>query len=167
MGERWREDGFGLIEVVVCVAVMIAACVAGLGVVPALAHASQEGVLRDAATTIARTAIDRARAATAYYPPGGYQPTHAYALNPSVAYAVQAHVHRGFCKPGQTFTNVAMNVHLTYDAVADAVTADVSYPRDACDVTVQREVTVTAQLTPSALAPGTTVVTPIGDPTQQ
>jgi type II secretory pathway pseudopilin PulG len=167
MGEGSREDGFGLIEVVVCVAVMIAACVAGLGIVPALAHASQEGLLRDAAATIARTAIDRARAAAAYYPPGGYQPTHAYALNPSVTYAVQAHVHRGFCTAGKTFTNVTVNVHVTYDATADAVTAAASYPRDACDLTVQREVTVTAQLTPSALAPGTTVVTPIGDPAQQ
>jgi type II secretory pathway pseudopilin PulG len=167
MDDASREEGFGLIEVVICVAVMIAACVAGLGVVPALARASQEGVLRDAATTIARAAIDRARAATAYYPPGGYEPTHTYALNPSVAYTAEAHVHRGFCNPGQTTTNVAMNVRVTYDAASDAVTAAVSYPRDACDPTMQSEVTVTAQLTPSALAPGTTMVTPIGDPAQQ
>jgi type II secretory pathway pseudopilin PulG len=161
------EAGFSLIEVVVCVAVMIAACVAGLSAVPALVHASQEGVLRDAATTIARAAIERVRAATAYYPSSGYQAGHAYALAPAATYVAEAHVHRGFCQADRALSDIVMTVHLTYDSVADSVTATVSYPRDPCDPTAQSEAIVTAQLTPSALIPGTTVVTPIDDPSQQ
>jgi hypothetical protein len=136
-------------------------------VLPTLAHASQDDVLRDAATTIARTAIDRARAVAAYYPAGGYQPNHAYALNPSATYTAAAHVHRGFCGASGSTTDVAMTVQLTYDVTADTVTANVRYPRSPCDPTTTATVSVNAQLMPSLLVPGTTITTAIGDPTQQ
>jgi prepilin-type N-terminal cleavage/methylation domain-containing protein len=167
MADVAREEGFTLIEVVVCVALMVAACVAGLGVLPTLAHASQDDVLRDAATTIARTAIDRARAVAAYYPAAGYQPNHAYAFNPTSTYTAAAHVHRAFCGGSGTTTDVAMIVQLAYDATTDTVTANVQYPRSPCDPTTTRNVNINAQLMPSLLQPGTAITTTIGDPTQQ
>jgi len=167
MADVAPDEGFTLIEVVVCVALMVAACVAGLGVLPTLAHASQDDVLRAAATTIARTAIDRARAVSAYYPAGGYQPNHAYAFNPSSTYTAAAHVHRAFCGASGSTTDVAMTVQLAYDATTDTVSATVHYPRSPCDPTTTATVSVNAQLMPSLLLPGTSITTAIGDPTQQ
>jgi type II secretory pathway pseudopilin PulG len=161
------EDGFTLLEVVICVALVIAACVLALGVVPALTRAAQSGLLRDAATTIGRAALDRVRAATAYYPATGYAAGHAFALQPSATYVAAAHVHRRFCYASQTTTDVPMTVALAYDAASDSVTATVSYPRDPCDATVLDTVVLDAQLAPSALAPGTTITTAIDDPAQQ
>jgi hypothetical protein len=43
----------------------------------------------------------------------------------------------------------------------------VQYPHTACDPSVTAQVVVSAQLAPSALAPGTPVTTPIGDPSQK
>ena len=165
--EREREAGFSLVEVIVCVALLIAACAAGLGVLPTLVHASQRDVLRDAATDLARVAIERVRAATAYYPPGGAAANHAYALNASSSYTATAHVHRGWCVAGRTTTDVPLSVALAYDAPTDTVTATVQYPPNPCDATERSQVVVSAQLAPSVLAPGTTVTTPIGDPSQQ
>jgi type II secretory pathway pseudopilin PulG len=167
MAERAHDEGFSLIEVVVCVALLIAATVAGLGVLPALAHASQAGIVRDAATTIARAALERVRAATAYYPAAGYQPDHTYALNAAATYTVAAHVHRAFCTTRETTTDVPMQVQLAYDAPADTLTATVRFPRNGCDATMNDSIAVTAQLAPSALAPGTSVSNSVGDPTQQ
>ena len=165
--DRRTEAGFSLVEVVVCVALLIAACAAGLGVLPTLVHASQRDVIRDAATGLARVAIERVRAATAYYPAGGVAANHAYALNASSSYTATAHVHRGWCNAVQTMTDVQLGVALAYDAPTDTVTATVQYPPDPCDAAVHSQVVVSAQLAPSVLAPGTTVTTPIGDPSRQ
>jgi prepilin-type N-terminal cleavage/methylation domain-containing protein len=167
MDDADREAGFTLIEVVVCVALLVTACVAGMSVLPTLVHASQGDVLRDGATGLARAAIERVRAATAYYPATGYVANHAYALNASSSYVATVHVHRGWCGANQTTTDVPMNVSLAYDAPTDTVTATVQYPHTACDPSVTAQVVVSAQLAPSALAPGTPVTTPIGDPSQQ
>jgi hypothetical protein len=107
------------------------------------------------------------RAATAYYPATGYVANHAYALNASSSYVATVHVHRGWCRANQTTTDVPMTVSLAYDAPTDTVTATVPYPRTACDPSVAAQIVVSAQLAPSALAPGRPVITPIGDPAQQ
>jgi type II secretory pathway pseudopilin PulG len=161
------EAGFSLIEVVVCVALVVAACVAGIGLLPALAHASQSGILRDAATNVARVAIERARAATAYYPPTGYQTDHTFALNAAASYAVAVRVHRALCAANQSVTIVPMNVQLTYIATSDTVSVTVAYPRDPCGTALDEGVVLSAPLAPSAPAPGTNIITPIGDPSQQ
>ena len=70
MAERAGEAGFSLLEVVVCVALLIAGSVIALALLPSLARASQAELLRGAATDIARNAIERTRAAAAYYPAG-------------------------------------------------------------------------------------------------
>jgi prepilin-type N-terminal cleavage/methylation domain-containing protein len=164
---RSGEAGFTLVEVVVCVALLVAACVASLSVLPTLVRSAQSDVLRDAATNLARAAIERVRAATAYYPAGGYTANHGYALNPASSYIATVHVHRGWCDASHATTDVPMSVALAYDAPSDTVTATVDYPRIACDTTVQSQVVVSAQLAPSDLAPGTVVSTAIGDPAQQ
>jgi prepilin-type N-terminal cleavage/methylation domain-containing protein len=165
--ERAPDAGFSLIEVLVCVALLTAACVAGLGVVPTLVHGAQRAIVRDAATNLARLAIERARAATAYYPASGYSANHTYALGTSASYSAAVRVHRTWCNAHAPTTDIAMDVALAYDAALDTVTATVSYPRDPCDVTRTDRVVVSASLGPSAWAPGSTVTTAIGDPTQQ
>jgi prepilin-type N-terminal cleavage/methylation domain-containing protein len=167
MDELHDEAGFTLIEVAICVALIVAACVAGMSALPALVRESESGVLRDAATGLARSAVERVRAATAYYPPSGFAANHAYALNASSSYAAAVRVHRDWCGAKQTTTIVPMNVTLAYDAATDTLTATVVYPRSACDSSATTQVVVSAPLAPSALAPGTAITTAIGDPSQQ
>jgi prepilin-type N-terminal cleavage/methylation domain-containing protein len=167
MAEPERDAGFTLVEVVVCVALLAAACVASVSVLPTLVRASQSGVMRDAATNLARTALERVRAATSYYPASGYSADHSYALAPSASYVAAVRVHRGWCDSAQTSAVVAMTVSLAYDAASDTVTATVAYPRTACQTTVLDRVALSAQLAPSALAPGTPVTAAIGDPARQ
>jgi prepilin-type N-terminal cleavage/methylation domain-containing protein len=167
MGEPERDAGFTLVEVVVCVALLAAACVASVSVLPTLVRASQSGVMRDAATNLARTAIERVRAATAYYPASGYAADHSYALAASASYVAAVRVHRGWCDPARTSADVQMTVSLAYDAPSDTVTATVAYPRIACQTAVLDQIVMRAQLAPSALAPGTPVSAAIADPAQQ
>ena len=165
--DRHVEAGYTLVEVVVCVALLVAACVAALGVVPTLARASQGDVLRDAADAIGVATIARARAAVAYYPATGYSPNHAYALNAAASYTVSTRVHRIACKGNQIGADVPMKVDASYAAAGDVLTIAVHYPRNACDASAQDVVVLSAQLAPSALSPGTTVTTSIGDPSRQ
>lgn len=65
------EAGFSLLELTVCVGLLIAGCVLALALLPVLARNAQAQTMRAAATGIARNAIERARAATAYYPAAG------------------------------------------------------------------------------------------------
>ena len=165
--ERNAEAGFSLVEVLVCVALTVAACVSALGVLPTLAHASQGDVLRDAATNAGEVAIERARAAAAYYPATGYRPNHSYALNASSTYVAAAHVHHAYCGAPVTTTDVSLAVTSVYDVQSDTIAVTVRYPRNPCDPTVQNSVVLDAQLAPSALMPGTTIATPIDDLSRQ
>jgi type II secretory pathway pseudopilin PulG len=161
------DGGFALVEVVVCVALLVAACGAALSVLPGLIRASQRDLLRDAAMNLGTAAIERVRAATAYDPPTGAAPNHVYALRATASYTASAHVHRALCGGAQPATDVPMNVRMAYDAAADDVTVTVDYPRNACDPSVREKVVLGAQLAPSALVPGTTIITPIDDPATQ
>ena len=165
--DRSGEAGFTLIEVLICVALVVSGCVVVLGLLPTLVRASQADLLRDAATNIARAEIERARAATAYYPVSGFTASHAYALNATAAYATSAHVHRDYCGAGTATTDVPMNVSDAYTAADDALTVTVLYPNNPCIDLGKRTVVLTAQLAPSALIPGTTVSGTIGDPALQ
>jgi Tfp pilus assembly protein PilV len=161
------EAGFSLLEVLICVALLVAGGLIALSVVPTLAHESQHDLLRDAATNIGRTEIERAQAATAYYPTGGYVANHSYALNPMATYIAMAHVHRGYCTGAAATTDVPMTVTDAYASATDTVTVTVSYPRNPCDPTVQDTVALSAVLAPSALVPGTAMSAAIDDPAQQ
>src|ERR1700733_2199203 len=106
MTDRAPEAGFGLLEVIVCVALLIAGSVLALALLPSLARASQAQLLRGAATGIARNAIERARAAAAYYPAAGVADAtarvattadHAWVLAPATTYVAAARVHRALC----------------------------------------------------------------------
>lgn len=174
--ERASEAGFGLLEVVVCTALLIAGCVLALALLPSLARASQTGLLRAAATGIARNAIERARAAAAYYPPAAVgdpaaraaaTANHAWALAPGATYVAAAHVHRAFCGGTALATDVPMSVALTYDAASDTLSAAVSYPPDPCAAAILSTVTLSAQLAPASYAPQTQLPAAIADPAVQ
>ena len=176
MTERAPEAGFGLLEVVVCVALLIARSVFALGALPSLARASQAGLLRGAATEIARNAIERARAAAAYYPPGAVADPltraattagHGWVLVPAATYAAAARVHRALCGATAATTDVAMNVTLTYDAPSDVLTVTVAYPPDPCDLAAQSSIVLSAQLAPASYAPQTQLPAAIADPAVQ
>lgn len=176
MTDRAPEAGFGLLEVVVCVALLIAGSVLALGALPSLARASQAGLLRGAATEIARNAIERARAAAAYYPPGAVgdpvaraatTADHAWALAPAARYTAAARVHRAFCGTTVTVTDVAMDVSLSYDAPSDVLTVTVAYPPDPCAASARSTVTLSAQLAPASYAPRTQLPAAIADPAVQ
>ena len=176
MTERMAEAGFGVLEVVVCVALLIAGSVLALGALPALARASQAGLLREAATEIARNAIERARAAAAYYPPGAVADPavraatttdHAWVLAPAASYTAAARVHRALCGATAATTDVAMNVTLSYDAPSDVLTVAVAYPPDPCDAVARSTITLSAQLAPASYAPQTHLPAAIADPAVQ
>lgn len=176
MTERASEGGYSLLELIVCVALLIACGVFALLLLPGLARASQAGLLRAAATSIARNAIERARAASAYYPAGAVgnpaqraatTADHAWALAPSASYTAAAHVHRGFCASAAATVDVPMNVRLSYDAPSDVLTVTVTYPQNACAPAAQSSVVLSAQLAPAAYVPQTRLPAAIADPAVQ
>ncbi len=152
---------------IVSVALIASACVAALALVPSLVHVSQRFVLRDAAGAIARTELDRIRAATAFYPASGARPDHTYALNASATFTTIAHVHRAFCGSAQSATDVMMTVTDMYVPASDTVTVTVDYPRDPCNPALTDRLAAGGQLSRSQVAPGTTIAVPIGDPSTQ
>jgi Tfp pilus assembly protein PilV len=176
MTERAPEAGFGLLEVVVCVALLVAGSVFALALLPSLARGSQAGLIRDAATDIARNAIERVRAAAAYYPAGAVgdpaaraaiTADHAWVLAPTASYAAAARVRRAFCGTTAATTDVPMNVTLSYDAPSDVLTVAVAYPPDPCVAATRSTVTLSAQLAPASYAPLTQLPSAIADPAVQ
>jgi len=176
MTDRAAEAGYSLLELVMCVALLIAGSVLALALLPAVVHASQADLLRGAATDIARNAIERARAAAAYYPPGALADplaraattaNHGWALASSATYPAAAHVHRAFCGATPATTDVPMNVTLSYDAPSDTVTVAVSYPANPCEAANLSTISLSAQLAPAAYAPQTQLPSAIADPSVQ
>jgi type II secretory pathway pseudopilin PulG len=183
MAERARcagcfapEDGFGLLELVVCVALLVAGCVSALALLPVLARNAQAQMMRDAATGVARNAIERVRAATAYYPAAGVaDPTvravttsnHAWVLAPAAGYTAAVRVQHALCGAAAGTTDVPLAVALSYDAPSDTLTVAVSYPPDPCAPAASATVSLTAQLAPSAYAPQTQLPVAIADPALQ
>lgn len=176
MTERTPEAGFGLLEVIVCVALLVAGSVFALALLPSLMRASQAGLLRAAATELARNAIERARAAAAYYPPGGLADPatravttadHAWALASGANYAAAARVRRALCGTSAAATDVPMNVTLAYDAPSDVLTVAVAYPPDPCVPATRSSITLSAQLAPAGYAPQTRLPSAIADPALQ
>jgi type II secretory pathway pseudopilin PulG len=176
MAERTSEAGFGLLEVVVCVALLIVGSVLALALLPPLARASQAQLLRSAATGLARNAIERARAAAAYYPATGVADPalratttadHAWVLVPAATYTAAIRVHRGLCGAPAATSDVAMTVSQTYDAASDTLTVAVAYPPNPCDATTQSTVSLATQLAPASYAPQTQLPAAIADPALQ
>jgi prepilin-type N-terminal cleavage/methylation domain-containing protein len=176
MIERRGEAGFSLIEVVVCVALLVVGSVLALALLPGLARASQAQLLRSAATGIARNAIERARAAAAYYPDvdiadpaqrATATADHAWAFAPAATYVAAVRVHRAYCGSAVATSIVSMTVNLTYDAPSDTLTVAVAYPPNPCEVAVQSTVTLATQLAPASYAPQTQLPAAIADPALQ
>jgi Tfp pilus assembly protein PilV len=176
MTERAAEAGYSLLEVVMCVGLLIVGSVLALALLPAVARASQSQLMRGAATDVARNAIERTRAAAAYYPAGAVADPlaraattagHSWALAPGVTYTAAAHVHRALCGRPAATSDVALTVAMTYDAPSDTLTVAVSYPPNPCDTTVQSLVSLSAQLAPASYAPQTQLPTAIADPALQ
>jgi type II secretory pathway pseudopilin PulG len=176
MADRAPDAGFALLELIVCVGVLLFGSVFALALVPALARASQTQLMREAADGVARNAIERVRAAGAYDPPAALADpatraatasTHAWLLQPTATYAAAVRVRRALCGGAGPTTDVPVNVTLTYDASADAVTVAVSYPPNPCVPALLETITRTAELAPAAAAPQTRISTAIADPAQQ
>jgi len=176
MTERAAEAGYSLLEVVMCVALLVAGSALALALLPGLARASQAQLLRGAAGEVARNAIERARAAAAYYPPGAVTDPraraaatagHAWVLAPTVTYAAAARVHRAYCGTAAATSDVSMSVTMSYDAPSDTLTVTVAYPPNPCDASAQSAVSLSAQLAPAAYAPQTQLPTAIADPALQ
>jgi len=176
VAERVDEAGFGLLELVMCVALLVTGSVLALGLLPVLAGASQAQLMRSAATGVARNAIERVRAASAYYPaagvadPGTRATTtadHAWVLAPAATYMAAVRVPRALCGAAANPTDVPMSVALRYDAPSDALTVTVTYPPNPCAPTVLAGVSLAAQLAPSGYAPQTQLPAAIADPELQ
>jgi Tfp pilus assembly protein FimT len=176
MTERVPEAGYSLLEVAVCVALLIVGSVLALALLPPVARASQAELMRGAANDIARNAIERARAAAAYYPPGAVADPqaraaatadHAWVLQPGATYTAAAHVHRAFCGTTAATSDVSMRVTMTYDAPSDTLTVAVSYPPDPCNTAIQSAISLSAQLAPAGYAPQTQLPSAIADPALQ
>jgi Tfp pilus assembly protein PilV len=176
MTERAAEAGFGLLELVVCVALLIAGSVLALALLPSLARASQSGLMRAAAAGIARNAVERARAAAAYYPaaavadPAARAATtvdHAWVFVPEATYTAAARVRRALCGTTAATTDVLMTVTQKYDAPSDVLTVAVAYPPNPCAAAVRSTLTLSAQLAPASYAPQTQLPAAIADPATQ
>ena len=176
MAERDAEAGFGLLEVIVCVALLVVGSVVALALVPTIARASQTQLMREAATGIARNALERARAASAYAPPAAMSDAaaraatvadHAWAFAAPATYTSGVRIRRALCGGTQASNDVPVSVTVSYDPAADAVTAAVVYPPNPCVPETQATVSLTAELAPAVDAPQTRVTTAIADPAQQ
>ena len=174
VAERDGEAGFGLLELIVCAGLLVLGSVLALAALPAIVRGSQAGVLRDAATDVARNAIERARAAAAYAPPQRVagpamraltMAGHAWAFVPAAVNAAAVHVERGWC--GDVATDVALDVATTYDAASDTLQVVVAYPPDPCAAGARATVTLATQLAPPAYAPQTTLDATVADPAEQ
>lgn len=170
------ERGFTLIELVVCVALLFGGAVVALSLLAPLARASQAGLIRGAATEIARNALERARAAAAYYAPAAVSDpaaratatsNHAWVLAPGATYAAAARVHRAFCGGSSPTTDVPVLVTSVYAAATDRLTVTVAYPPDPCTPQTTTTVTLAATLAPAQYAPQTQLTTTIADPAYQ
>jgi hypothetical protein len=170
------DAGFSLVELVVCVGLVLLGAVTALGLVPVLARAANAGIVRAAATDVARNALERARAAAAYAPPAlvadpaarsAALADHAWALAPAASFAAAARMRGPLCGNAAGL-DVPLAVDARYDAAADRLTVAVSYPRDPCDPGSPSErIVLAATLTPAAYAPGTLLGAPIADPAKQ
>jgi Tfp pilus assembly protein FimT len=176
MIERASEAGYSLLELVMCVGLLIVGSVLALGLLPALARASQSQLIRGAATEVARNAIERARAAAAYYPPGAVTDPlaraaatagHGWALGSAASYTAAVHVHRALCGTPAATSDVSLRVAMSYDAPSDVLTVAVSYPPNPCDTATQAVISLSAQLAPATYAPQTQLPSAIADPALQ
>lgn len=172
--ERANDAGFGLIELVVCAGLLVFGAVLALALLPALVRASQAGVLRGAATEVARNALERARAAAAYLPPqraadplarAAVAAGHSWAFVPAATNRAAVHVERGWCGAGPA--DVALDVATAYDAASDTLSVTVAYPLDPCASGAHASITLAAQLAPAAYAPQTELTAPVADPALQ
>lgn len=171
------EGGYSLVELVVCVALVVTVAVAALGALPVLARNAQAGLVRDAATEVARNAIERVRAAAAYYPPplvadpgsrAIATADHRWALAASAAFVSAARLERPLCGAANVPVDVPLAVTTGYDAAADRFTVTVTYPRDPCAGGGATDaVSASATLAPAQYAPQTELETAIGDPAAQ
>ena len=171
------EGGYSLVELIVCVALLVLGTAVALGGLPVLARAAQAGLIREAATAVARNALERARAAAAYAPAGlvadpatraSTVANHAWVLAPAATYASAARIRGALCGNPGTSTDVPLTVTTAYDAATDRFTATVTYPRDPCaSNAATATATLAATLTPAAYAPQTELQAPIADPEQQ
>lgn len=153
------EAGGSLIELLVCVALLVAGIVVALGGLPRLAHAAQSGLVRDGALEVARNAIERARAAAAYAPA-------ASAIAATAAFPAVARIRPGLC--GATAADVPLSVTTSFDAASSRFTVVVGYPRDPCVAGAPAAmVTLETTLPPAVPAPEAVVPVPIRDPARQ
>jgi type II secretory pathway pseudopilin PulG len=176
VAERDGEAGFGLLELVVCVALLVMGSVLALALLPGLARASQAATMRAAATDVARNALERARAAAAYYPPPAVADAtsraaatagHGWAFVPAASDVAAVRVERGLCGSAATSTDVPVSVATAYDEPSDTLTVTVTYAPDPCVAGTTAAVTVSAQLAPASYAPQTELDAAIADPAQQ
>ena len=178
MTSRTRRDpeaGFSLLEVIMCIGLVLLGSAVALGLLPSLVHGSQQDLLRMAATDAGRNALERIRAAAAYYPTTGgagdltNTSDHAWAFVPGLTSTtrIAARVHRALCATAASTTNVTMSLTTTYDRAGDSVRIVVAYPRNPCDATVRDSVTLVAPLAAAQWYPQTTLATPINDPALQ
>jgi prepilin-type N-terminal cleavage/methylation domain-containing protein len=171
------ERGFTLLELVVCVGVFAAIALGALALLPALARNAQAGLVRDAALETARNALERARAAAAYYPPALVGDAaaravatadHRWALAAQAGFRSAARLRAAPCGATASDPDVPLAVATSYDAPSDRLTVTVTYPHDPCANDGRTEtVTLSSVLAPAQYAPQTQLTTPIGDPAAQ
>jgi type II secretory pathway pseudopilin PulG len=153
------EDGGSLIELLACVALLVAGIVVALGGLPRLAHAAQAGLVREAALDVARNAIERARAAAAYAPA-------AQAIAPVATFTAIARTGPGLCG-AHAPTDVPLTVASALEA-GGRFTVNVDFPRDPCVTGGPAErVSLAVTLSAPAPAPESSVAVPIADPALQ
>lgn len=173
MAERTPEDGFSLLEVLVCSALLAAASVAALGVLPALVRRAEAGVVRSAALATARNALVRARAAAAYLPAAAAgdaagrraaSADRSWAFVATASFASAVQLRRAPCGNA----TVPLDVVVSYDASSDRLSVRVAYPRDPCDPASPRdEAALATGFAPALDAPCTLTALAAPDPALQ
>ena len=171
------ERGFTLLELVVCVGLFAAIGIGALALLPALARNAQAGIVRDAALETARNALERARAAAAYYPPAlvGDAATravttadHRWALAAQASAPSAARLRPAPCGAAVANADIPLAVASSYDAPSDRLTVTVTYPHDPCASGGPSDtVSLSTVLAPAQYAPQTQLTTAIGDPVTQ
>lgn len=170
------EDGFALIELLVCLAILALVGAATIGAVAAVARNAVPNVTRDAALMVAENTLVRARAAAAYVP----QSNGAAPVDPAAANLINAQPQQ-FTAGAQLRASDICGSHLqsrmlrfpvATSYAASVFTVRVTYPRNPCaaasDGTIasgdEASVTLSGTLAPPVYVPGHVITRTVGVP---
>jgi type II secretory pathway pseudopilin PulG len=179
MTELRGQAGFSLLEAIVSTAAIAVVIAGAAGALAAIARGAEPNRVRDLATQTARNQLTYARAATMYAPPSasGLNTASLATLAATRTWALATGPRTfmtsgtllsptALCGTNGTVMTVPLTVTTDYEESASSLTftATVTYPPNPCDPATTASVTLSEELGPIAVVPGTIVTRSITNP---